>query len=40
MAVVYLWRAIDAEGDVLDVAQIDAQAFEKLCRCPREARRG
>jgi putative transposase len=44
---VYLWRAVDAEGEVLDVlekqaggAQIDAQAFEKICRCPREARHG
>ena len=43
---VYLWRAVDAEGEVLDVlvqiqaeqargAETDAQAFEEVCLCPR-----
>ncbi len=46
----YLWRAVDAEGEVLDVlvqirrqaggAQIDAQAFEEIWLCPRQARHG
>ena len=46
---VYLWRAVDAEGEVLDVlvqtrtqqtggAQIDAQAAEEIWLCPRQAR--
>ena len=48
---VYLWRAVDAEGEVLDVlvqtrtqqaggTQIDAQAFEEIWLCPRQARHG
>ena len=45
----YLWRAVDAEGEVLDIlvqtrrnkrAQIDAQAFEEIWLCPRPARHG
>ncbi len=46
----YLWRAVDAEGEVLDVlvqirrqaggAQIDAQAAEEIWLCPRQARHG
>ncbi len=48
---VYLWRAVDAEGEVLDVlvqtrrnktggAEIDAQAFEEIWLCPRQAGHG
>ena len=48
---VYLWRAVDAEGEVLDVlvqnqaeqaggAEIDAQAFEEIWLCPGQARHG
>jgi putative transposase len=43
---VYLWRAVDAEGEVLGPdqeeqaggAQIDAQAAEEIWLCPRQAR--
>ena len=44
---VYLWRAVDAEGEVLDVQirrnkraalKIDAQAAEEIWLCPRQAR--
>ena len=46
---VYLWRAVDAEGEVLDVlvqtrteqaggAETHAQAFEEIWLCPRQAR--
>jgi putative transposase len=43
---VYLWRAVDAEGEVLSPdqeeqaggAQIDAQAAEEIWLCPRQAR--
>ena len=45
---VYLWRAVDAEGEVLDVlirtdeqiggAETDAQAFEEIHLCPGQAR--
>ncbi len=47
---VYLWRAVDAEGEVLDVlagpdqeeqaggAQTDAKAAEEIWLCPRQAR--
>ena len=45
---VYLWRAVDAEGEVLDVLiqsrrnkraalRLDAQAFEEIRLCPRQA---
>jgi transposase-like protein len=43
---VYLWRAVDAEGEVLDVlvqeeqacrAETHAQAFEEVRVCPRQA---
>ena len=45
---VYLWRAMDAEGEVLDVLvqtrrnklaalKIDAQAFEEIWLCSRQA---
>jgi putative transposase len=47
---VYLWRAVDAEGEVLDVlvqqkeqacgAETHAQAFEEVWLCPRQARHG
>ena len=44
---VYLWRAVDAEGEVLDVlvqsekeqaggAETHAQAFEEIWLCPRQ----
>jgi transposase-like protein len=33
----YLWRAVDAEGEVLDVLQIDARAVEEIWLCPRQA---
>jgi transposase-like protein len=47
----YLWRAVDAEGEVLDVlvqtqeeqaggAVTDAQAFEEIQLCPRQAHHG
>jgi putative transposase len=46
---VYLWRAVDAEGEVLDVLvqtrrnkraalKIDAQAADEIWLCPRQAR--
>src|ERR1700720_1528186 len=46
---VYLWRAVDAEGEVLDVLvqtrrnrraalKFDAQAAEEIWLCPRQAR--
>ena len=45
---VYLWRAVDAEGEVLDVlvqtqkeqarrAETHAEAFEEIWLCPRQA---
>ena len=48
--VVYLWRAVDAEGEVLDVlvqakrkqagdAETHAQAAEEIWLCPRQAHR-
>ena len=48
---VYLWRAVDAEGEVLDVLvqsrrnkgaalKLNAQAFEEVWLCPRQARHG
>ena len=47
---VYLWRAVDAEGEVLDVLvqakrnnggiETHAQAFEEIRLCPGQARHG
>ncbi len=40
---IYLWRAVDAEGEVLDVlgrAEIDAQAPEEICLRARAVRDG
>ena len=48
---VYLWRAVDAEGEVLDVlvqakrneqggVETHAQAFDEMRLCPRQARHG
>jgi len=46
---VYLWRAVDAESEVLDVLvrkeqtggiETHAQAFEEIRLCPRQARHG